>query len=146
MGSQFQEPLIPAGTDAATSRLTAGLRDLVRTIMRSGAFLLRPGLGAIMLPSDERPRFSLRWFELNRVLLSSAATVHLPRIRPEAVGLPLKLIKLSNVGTLTLQPTGLSLNGSTTPSVNDAPTVAFGDAGLYELVTDGTNWFAGRGV
>lgn len=144
--SQAQEPLIPAGDTPEGNRFSTAMRGFARSLIRSGVFLLRPSLATILTPRDGSPPLTLRWGELNRVLLSSNASIQLPRIAPEWVGAPLRVIKLSASGALTLAPVGLALDYRTVPTVNGASSVTLTDAGLYEFITDGRLWFASKAV
>jgi len=144
--SAAREVSFPQGDTPALQRMGSSLRELVRTLIASGAFLLRPGLSDIIVPRSATDMPALKWGEFNRVLLSVSASVQLPRISSPWVGVPLLLAKLSSAGTLTLSPSGLGLNRRTAPTINEAASVAVGDPGLYTLVTDGQNWFAGKAV
>src|SRR5512147_2299740 len=107
--TQAQEPSVPAVSDKpGEQRLLAGLRDLIRQIMRTRVFLQRADIGKVIRPRLNQPVATLLFGELNRVELNAAGTVNLPFITAEWVGVPLYLAKLDGAFAVTLSPTGFS--------------------------------------
>ena len=139
--SQTQSPLLPTQSDTPDGRrLLTGLTELVRNVMSAGVFLTRPTLERLLIPRVGE-QVSLRWGALNRVTLTVDTDMYLPRMRPESVGVPLELVKLTAAHTITLLPSGRGLQGQTQPTINGASAYAFTSIGLYVLKHDGQNWF-----
>lgn len=145
--SQFQEPNLrtPEGPTGAR-RLASGLTELVRSLVASGFFLVRPTVSKLVIPRTGTVVSSLRWGDLNRFLLTGATTAQLPRVEPKYIGVPLYVAKLSDASALTLTPSGLSGERKVRPLVNGATSLTVTLGGLYTFITDGQDWFAGKGV
>jgi hypothetical protein len=138
---QAREPSIPALPGADGARLSSMLRELARTLLRSGLFLLRPRVTSILVPRPGADN-SLRWGDLNRVFLNQDSTVPLPRIESETVGVPLEFVFLNApLYTLTLIPSGLGLDRQQAPLINGAASVNLNTLGIFTLKNDGQNWF-----
>lgn len=140
---QGREPSVPELGDVPGGvRLSAALRELVATLLRSGLVLLRPRVAGIIIPRDGADS-SLRWGELNRILLAQDSTVPLPRIEPAMIAVPLEFVLLNGTHTLTLRPSGLATNGEA-PLVDGGISANISVAGLYTLRNDGQDWFFAR--
>lgn len=143
--SQAQHPLLPTSGDTPDQqRMLAGLNNFVRSVLNLGIFLTRPKVSNIVLP---RPHADtpLRWSVLNRIVLAQDAVVLLPRITPDTIGVPLDVVLLNALYTLTLAPSGLGGDRQTKPLINGAATISYTQIGLYILKNDGQNWFVAKG-
>lgn len=137
----LQSPSFPATADTPGGQRTlTGLRDLIRSLVGSGAFLQRPSIEAVIIPRVGA-QSALLWGSMNRVMLLQASTIQLPPIRPEMVGVPLEFVLITAAFTLTVAPSGYGLDRKTRPQINGATTKTYAAAGLFVLKTDGQNWF-----
>lgn len=137
---QNREPSIPElGDIPGGARLSSMLRELARTLLRSGLVLLRPSVSGIIVPREGADS-SLRWGDLNRVFLEQDSTVPLPRIEPATIGVPLEFVFLGGAYTITIVPSGLGASG-VAPLVDGGTSVSVSVDGLYMLKNDGQNWF-----
>lgn len=138
------EPLIPkVGDTQASQRLLTGVNELTRTLIRSGAFLVRQEIGKLIIAKDgDATSKPLVWGALNRAAVPFAMTVALPPIRSEWVGVPLYLANTSDqMNTLSVIPSGRALDGRGQPTINGLDTYNATMVGLYVFITDGQNWF-----
>lgn len=141
---QSREPSIPELPGADGARLSAMLRELARSLLRSGLFLLRPRVASIIVPRDGADN-ALRWGELNRVLLAQNSTVPLPRIESAMVGVPLEFVLLdAGAYSLTIIPSGLGLDRQQAPLINGVASINLSAIGIFTLKTDGQNWYFAR--
>lgn len=139
--NHLSTPIFPSTAGSADGQRTlTGLRDLVRSLIGSGAFIQRPSLEPVIIPRTG-VRSALLWGSMNRVLLLQASTIQLPPIRPEMVGVPLELVLTTAAFTLTVAPSGYGLDRKTRPQINGAASKSYAAAGLFVLKTDGQNWF-----
>jgi len=139
---QAREPSIPElGDVPGGARLSAALRELVSTLLRSGLVLLRPKVSGAIVPRDGLDS-ALRWNELNRIFLTKDSTVSLPRIDPAMVGVPLEFTFLNApLYTLTLIPSGLGLDRVQAPLIDGVTSVNINTLGILTLKNDGQNWY-----
>lgn len=143
---QSREPSVPElGDIPGGARLSSMLRELARTLLRSGLVLLRPAAAPVIIPRDGADS-ALRWGDLNRIYLDQDSTVPLPRIESAMVGVPLEFVFLNApLYTLTLVSSGFGLDAQQAPLINGAASININTLGLFTLKTDGQNWFVGRG-
>jgi hypothetical protein len=141
--SQAQEPSLPATSDTPDGqRLLAGLRELIRTLIRKRIFLQRNEAAKVIRIATGQPTPSLNFGAQNRVELQAGTfAVNLPFIDAQWIGVPLVFFKLSGTGTIKLTPTGFAPSTRTRPLINGAATLNIAAVGRYTLETDGANWF-----
>ncbi len=134
-------PNLPTlSSSAEGSRLSNELRRFIDLLLRAGLFLTRNNPGRVLVPAAGYPP-SLSWDCVNRIVLTADGVVHLPRVAPRYVGVPLYLMKLTPTGILTLRPTGLGLDRQTACKINSFTDEAISSARLYVLMNDGLHWF-----
>lgn len=143
MALSAQDPQLPTSGDSPEQqRLFSKLGELVRTLVASGMFLLRPQPGPVVRRQvTGSPLNVLRWGELGRIDLSGALTVQLPRIDPAHVGTPLYFAKRTDTGAATFVASGLGVDGKRRPLINGASSLAITSAGLYVAIPDGLDWY-----
>lgn len=123
-----------SGSDDGTLRR---LGEQVRSIFASDEFLSRLKVGPVIHAASGTTS-ALAWGEENRAQLTGNAKFRLPPMDAKWIGKPLAFVKQSATGIATLLP-----SGSSSAMVDGSPTgVAVQAAGLYNLITDGQNWFS----
>lgn len=142
--TQFRGGPSPVSTSPEPSlrRLGELVRSTVQQLFDSHVFQARLGIGHIAYgPRPDGAPLKLEWGKLNRVALVSTGTqvVQLPAIRPEWVGQPLIISKLTYTGIMRLIPGG-SLVSNLAPLVNRSPTGMLVATGVKTAITDGTDW------
>lgn len=139
----INRPIFPTlSGDAENQRLLASVNEVVTAMLSSGALLSRVPPGEILRPQNGT--MSLAWGSQNRVDVgASTGVAQLPAIRPELIGQPLYMSKVSPSGVVTVKASGKAADGRSTPLVDGSPTgIQRRAVGLSALQTDGQNWYS----
>jgi len=141
--AQVATPNLPkTGDTPAAQRLLTQVDELTRSLLRSGVFLTRQTIDAVLRTTATDAPPGLVWGSLNRIdLPNGSGSIHLPRIKKETIGVPLYVAKLNGTNTATLISSGFGGDGTTKPLINNAASYAFSTAGLRIAINDGQNWF-----
>lgn len=141
--AQVATPNLPkTGNTPGEQRLLTQVDELARSLLRSGVFLTRQTIDAILrvLSTDAPP--GLIWGSLNRIDLPNGnGSLQLPLIRKETIGVPLYIVKLNGTNTATLVSSGFGGDKVTKPLINNASSYTFAPAGLRIAINDGQNWY-----
>lgn len=125
--------------DPDTQRLLAAVNEVVTAMLNSGVLLSRVAPGSVIRPGSSptgTPKSAtLAWDTQNRVDVGvGTGIVFLPAIRPELIGRPLYMTKVSPSGTVQVKPSGAGV------SLNGFSGVSKQAAGLTVFMVDGQNW------
>lgn len=147
--AQAATPNLPKTGDSPGQRqLLAGLDEFIRALLRRNVFQARDVIEpAIQTRDGDTSVKPLKWGVLNRVHGPYNAILSLPPIRPEWVGVPLRVIK-QEVGppsNLLVYPQGYALDLKTRSLINGGATKSLVDVRLYTFETDGVHWFVDLG-
>lgn len=135
----MRRPLFPTvGSNPDEQRLRAGLSELVSDLLRQNVFQTRLLVQRPLVSATVNdPPVPLAWGSLNRVALLASGyhVVALPRIRSDAIGMPLLAsfrYATGAVARLVAKPPAL---------VNRSPTGMLVASGItLQAVTDGVDW------
>jgi hypothetical protein len=141
--TDINRPIFPSvGGSPDAQRLVTAVNEVMTALLTSGALLGRVPPGEILRPKNGQ--VSLAWGQQNRVDVgASTGLAKLPAIRPELIGQPLYLSKLSPSGVVSVKASGKAADGVSTPLVDGSPTgIQRRAAGLSAFMTDGQNWYS----
>lgn len=140
--SGVKRPIFPTlGGDPNSQRMLASLNEVVSALLNSGAVLGRIPPGEVLRPKSGK--LSLAWGIQNRVDVGvSTGVAQLPAIRPELIGIPLYLNKVTPTGTVTIKPSGKATDRIGDPLIDGAASITRTTPGLTTFMTDGQNWYS----